>query len=265
VRTLLMDWADQPTFVQLLSGGGFFLSGFYAYIPPNQVPGYPGLVYDTVDVEGLGVANVDPNGVVGYQWARLKITYRQVNYPVGANALTLNMQFGVDCRYVPNTTGAKILVFPDGTSPTVPIPFSICVAKISVTLYNCSQIPSANFQPVMGGTNYPKCVNSNAMTIKAVQSSGGSYGGALSCAVGTLLFDGVNTVTRIKNGTWNYDVTYAMSWRQIPWTCELVTDPSSANFATWQPLAWNAGNTTTPSQGNPLYNPVNFLPLLQAL
>ncbi len=252
-RQIVIAWTDYPQFVNLIRGGGYYVSGSYAYYSSLVYPTAPTLLcFERIQTDGIpidGLSN-DANSLVAYKYGRARIIYKPVRYPQGANAATMRVNYGVQIVTIPNTSGNPLYQFSDGTKALLPITQRLGTAEIELTLYNCSQIPSATFQPLIGD------INNGPFTIYAVNSGVTPYGGSFVGDTGTLLFNGPQTVQEVlTTGGTNFTCVYSWSWRSIRWDFEMVSVGS------------NAGQflkCTRISDGASLYTLADMTPLLSA-
>jgi len=85
VRTIVCTWQNRITLINTIMGaGGINAASQYFYNPDTPYPDAPFLLFiDKIHCEGITGPNgpvVDPNGMVGYDLARLKLTYSSLPY-----------------------------------------------------------------------------------------------------------------------------------------------------------------------------------------
>src|SRR3984957_6901955 len=116
VRTMLCAWEDRVTIIEQIRGGGSEYGTLYFYTASQAYPDAPFLSFDSIRVEGLPGENgltVGPNGLVGYKYARLRITYKSLDYFDGVTTGTMSLDFATQVVGLPRST--PTYQFPDGT------------------------------------------------------------------------------------------------------------------------------------------------------
>jgi hypothetical protein len=242
VRTMLCAWEDRISIINQIRGGGEELGTFYFYTPSQVYPDAPFLPFDSIHVEGLPGENgltVGPNGLVGYKYARLRITYKSLDYFDGVTTGTMSLDFATQVVGLPRST--PTYQFPDGTplSPQDSPPLRVGIVTIVQTRKNLAALPTSLVQSLAG------CVNS-------VSFLGGDPG--------TVLFDGAHADRRLTTtGAENWDMTYKFLYLPTGWNN--ILQPSSKNsgstaVGTFQQVTRIAGGAT-------LYTLADLSPLLQ--
>lgn len=280
-RTLIMKWEDRIQLTNMVAGGGFWIGGLFGYFNSLSYPDCPSLVFDNIHFtpqpiggwtqSGNVVTNMDANGNItstsapgpnsqaGARYCKAEITYKYPDYPDGGTASTLDMDFDLGYKTIPNPTGkpAYHILNPDGnyTNCIAPMVIRVPSATLTYTVYNCSQIPVAAVCALAG------CVNSTAVTMFGVAGNGISTGapsntgstigsgGAFTTVPssfvaqpGTLLYLGPTPSRRQSvNGAIQYDVRHRFAWRQQIWNYEVI---ETGNYTGW----W--GPITTVGSGN---------------
>ncbi|MGD0462157.1 MAG: hypothetical protein ABSB74_06690 [Tepidisphaeraceae bacterium] len=120
VRTMLCAWEDRVAIINQIRGGGVQLGAYYYYNLSQAYPDAPFLPFDSIHVEGLPGENgltVGPNGLVGYKYARLRITYKSLDYIEGVTTGTMSLDYATHTVSLPQS--APTYQFPDGTPRTV--------------------------------------------------------------------------------------------------------------------------------------------------
>lgn len=224
VRTMLCYWQDR---IKLINAC-FALSGINNADQPvfSDTPSYPdapNLLYlDEIECEGCFGANqglnTGPNGVVGYPYARVKLTYSSRPWDQRSWVVT-NMDFGYEeIGLPPDTYG-----FVGTATPSSKGSQRVLTGTIECTFYN---------QPIVSTTAWlglVNCVNSAQM-----------FGFA---AAGTVVLYPPKTHSRVSiSGVNNWDQTWTFHWRQIPWNYEY--NPTTYAFAA---VETKGGNPPYPS------------------
>jgi hypothetical protein len=241
VRTMLCAWTDRAAIIDQIRGGGTEIGSVYYYTPAVVYPDAPFLAFDSIHVEGLPGENgltVGPNGMVGYKYARLRITYKSLDYFDGVTTGTTSLDFATQVVGLPRSV--PTYQFPDGTplSPQDSPPLRVGIVTIVQTRKNLAVLPTALVQGLAG------CVNSVAF---------------LGGAPGTVLFDGGHAERRLTTtGAENWDMTYKFLYLPSGWNNVLQPNSKvagSAAVGTFQQV-------TRISGGNTLYTLADLSPLL---
>jgi hypothetical protein len=240
VRTMLCAWEDRVPIINQIRGGGIQVGAFYYYTTSQVYPDAPFLPFDSIHVEGLPGENgltVGPNGLVGYKYARLRITYKSLDYIEGVTTGTMSLDYATHTVSLPRS--APTYQFPDGTplAPQDSPPLRVGIVTIVQTRKNLASLPSGIVQSLAG------CVNSSAI---------------LGGAPGTVLFDGAHADRRLTTvGAENWDMTYKFLYLASGWNNILQpTAKMSGTAGTFQQVA-------RISDGSPLYKLSDLSPLLQ--
>jgi hypothetical protein len=240
IRTMLCAWEDRITIINQIRGGAVEIGAYYFYTPSQVYPDAPFLPFDSIHVEGLpgeDGLSVGPNGLVAYKYARLRITYKSLDYFDGVTTGTLSLDYATQCVTLPQS--APTYQFPDGTplAPQDSPPIRLGVVTLVQTRKNLAALPSALVQNLAG------CVNS-------VTFLGG--------APGTVLFDGAHADRRLTTtGAENWDMTYKFLYLAGGWNYMLQpTAKSSGTVGTMQQV-------TRISDNSPLYTLSDLTPLLE--
>jgi len=241
VRTMLCAWEDRITVIEQVRGGGTEVGSVYYYTPLGAYPDAPFLAFDSIHVEGLPGEDgltVGPNGMVGYKYARLRITYKSLDYFDGLTTGTTSLDFATQVVGLPRS--APTYQFPDGTplSPQDSPPLRVGIVTIVQTRKNLAELPTALVQGLAG------CVNSIAFL-------GGNQG--------TVLFDGAHADRRLTTlGAENWDMTYKFLYLPTGWNNLLQPSSivsTSTSVGTFQQV-------TRISNGSTLYPTADLTPLL---
>jgi hypothetical protein len=241
VRTMLCAWEDRITVIEQVRGGGTEVGSVYYYTPLAAYPDAPFLAFDSIHVEGLPGEDgltVGPNGMVGYKYARLRITYKSLDYFDGVTTGTTSLDFATQVVGLPRS--APTYQFPDGTplSPQDSPPLRVGIVTIVQTRKNLAELPTALVQGLAG------CVNSIAFL-------GGNPA--------TVLFDGAHADRRLTTlGAENWDMTYKFLYLPTGWNNLLQPSSivsSSTSVGTFQQV-------TRISNGSTLYPTADLTPLL---
>jgi hypothetical protein len=240
VRTMLCAWEDRVAIINQIRGGGLEVGGYYFYTPSQVYPDAPFLPFDSIHVEGIAGdtgLNVGPNGLVGYKYARLRITYKALDYFDGVTTGTMSLDYATHTISLPQS--APTYQFPDGTplSPQDSPPIRVGIVTIVQTRKNLAILPASTVQSLAG------CVNSSSFL-------GGN--------TGTVLFDGAHAQRRLTTtGAENWDMTYKFLYLPVGWNNLLQASAKSAGtVGTFQQV-------TRISDGSPLYPQADLSPLLQ--
>jgi hypothetical protein len=241
VRTMLCAWEDRVTIINQIRGGGEEVGGYYFYTPSVVYPDATFLPFDSVHVEGLPGENglsVGPNGLVAYKYARLRITYKSLDYFDGVTNGTMSLDFATQTIGLPRSV--PTYQFPDGTplAPQDSPPIRVGIVTIVQTRKNLAALPTSLVQSLAG------CVNS-------ISFLGGS--------AGTVLFDGAHADRRLTTlGAENWDMTYkflylASGWNNLLQPSSKVSGSSAVG--TFQQVARISGGQT-------MYQTADLSPLL---
>ena len=225
-RTLLCAWEDRIAIINQIRGGASVIGGFYYYTPSQAYPDAPSLPFDAIRVEGIAGdsgLSVGPNGMVAYKYARLRITYKTLDYIDGITTGTTSLDFASQMVNLPQST--PTYKFPDGTLLSAqdgPLVRRSIVSLVQ-TRKNLAQLPSALVQSLAGNVN-----------------STGFLGGN----PGTVLFDGARADRRLTTtGNENWDMTYKFMFDPIGWNN--VLQPSGSGAGTYQKVVRIADGVTT--------------------
>jgi len=241
VRTMLCAWEDRVTIINQIRGGGEEVGGYYFYTPSVVYPDATFLPFDSVHVEGLPGENglsVGPNGLVAYKYARLRITYKSLDYFDGVTNGTMSLDFATQTIGLPRSV--PTYQFPDGTplAPQDSPPIRVGIVTIVQTRKNLAALPTSLVQSLAG------CVN-------LISFLGGS--------AGTVLFDGAHADRRLTTlGAENWDMTYkflylASGWNNLLQPSSKVSGSSAVG--TFQQVARISGGQT-------MYQTADLSPLL---
>lgn len=242
VRTMLCAWEDRITIIDQIRGGGSQIGSVYVYTPSVFYPDAAFLPFDSIHVEGLPGEDgltVGPNGMVGYKYARLRITYKTLDYFDGITTGTTSLDFATQIVSLPRS--APTYQFPDGTplSPQDSPPIRVGIVTIVQTRKNLAELPTSLVQSLAG------CVNSIAFL-------GGSPG--------TVLFDGGHADRRLTAlGAENWDMTYKFLYLPTGWN-NLLQPTSNVSGST---AVGTFQQVTRISNGDTLYPTADLTPLLQ--
>jgi hypothetical protein len=201
-RTLLCAWTDRVALIEYLRGGSVDTSSGWIVTVGNY-PDFPFLFIESVTCEGVagpGGLSVGPNGVVAYQYARLRATYATFEYQPGTETGTMGLDFGSQVLTLPQST--SILQYGDGASEDLPPedapPLIIPTVAITRTVKDAPSIP---MDTILACIQAP--VNSASF---------------LGADPGYVLFDGGRSLRRLTTaGAINYDLEYRFQYRAIPW------------------------------------------------
>lgn len=242
VRTMLCAWEDRITIIDQIRGGGEEVGSFYYYTASQAYPDAPFLAFDSIHVEGLPGEDgltVGPNGLVGYKYARLRITYKSLDYFEGVTTGTLSLDFATQVVGLPRSV--PTYQFPDGTplSPQDTPPIRVGIVTMVQTRKNLAELPTSLVQGLAG------CVNSTAFL-------GGDQG--------TVLFDGAHADRRLTTtGVENWDMTYKFLYLPVGWN-KLLQPSSNSSSST---VVGTFQQVTNIATGNTLYVEADLSPLLQ--
>ena len=241
VRTMLCAWEDRVTIINQIRGGGEEVGGYYFYTPSVVYPDATFLPFDSVHVEGLPGENglsVGPNGLVAYKYARLRITYKSLDYFDGVTNGTMSLDFATQTIGLPRSV--PTYQFPDGTplAPQDSPSIRVGIVTIVQTRKNLAALPTSLVQSLAG------CVNS-------ISFLGGS--------AGTVLFDGAHADRRLTTlGAENWDMTYKFLYLSTGWNNLLQPSSKvsgSSAVGTFQQV-------TRISGGQTMYTTADLSPLL---
>jgi hypothetical protein len=241
VRTMLCAWGDRIAIINQIRGGGEEIGSLYLYTPSATYPDAPALPFDAIHVEGLPGENglsVGPNGMVAYKYARLRITYKALDYFDGVTTGTMSLDFATHTIALPRS--APTYQFPDGTplSPQDSPPMRVGIVTIVQTRKNLAVLPTTMVQSLAG------CVNSATF---------------LNGAPGTILFDGAHADRRLTTtGDENWDMTYKFLYLPTGWNKLLQASSKvsgSGAVGTFQQV-------TRIATGDTLYPTADLTPLL---
>jgi hypothetical protein len=239
VRTMLCAWEDRVQIVDLIRGGGVEIGSYYYYIPSQVYPDAPFLPFDSIHIEGLPGEDgltVGPNGMVGYKYARLRITYKTLDYFDGVTTGTMSLDYATHTVALPQSS--PTYQFPDGTplQPQDSPPIRVGIVTIVQTRKNLADLPTSLVQGLAG------CVNSSTF---------------LDGDPGTVLFDGAHADRRLTTlGAENWDMTYKFRYLPTGWNNLLQpTAKNASTVGTWQQV-------TNISNGNTIYPVADLSPLL---
>jgi hypothetical protein len=242
IRTMLCAWEDRVAIINQIRGGGEIIGSVYIYTPSQVYPDAISLPFDSIHVEGIAGEeglSVGPNGMVAYKYARLRITYKSLDYFDGVTTGTMSLDFATQIVGLPKSS--PTFQFPDGTplSPQDSPPLRVGIVTIVQTRKNLANLPTAQVQGLAG------CVNSAAF---------------LDGNPGTVLFDGAHADRRLTTtGAENWDMTYKFLYLPTGWNNILQAsskNPSSTTVGTLQQV-------TRISDGQTLYKQADLSPLLQ--
>jgi hypothetical protein len=242
VRTMLCAWEDRISIINQIRGGGEEIGSFYYYTVSQDYPDAPFLAFDSIHVEGLPGEDgltVGPNGLVGYKYARLRITYKSLDYFEGVTTGTMSLDFATQVVGLPRST--PTYQFPDGT-PLLPQdspPLRVGIVTIVQTRKNLAELPTSLVQSLAG------CVNSVTF---------------LDGAPGTVLFDGGHADRRLTTvGAENWDMTYKFLYLPSGWN-NILQPYSKTSRST---AVGTLQQVTRISGGQTLYTLADLTPLLQ--
>jgi hypothetical protein len=242
IRTMLCAWEDRITIIDQIRGGGTQVGSVYVYTPSAVYPDAPFLAFDSIHVEGLPGEDgltVGPNGMVGYKYARVRITYKSLDYFDGMTTGTTSLDFATQVVSLPRS--AATYQFPDGTplSPQDSPPIRVGIVSIVQTRKNLAELPTSLVQSLAG--------NVNSVTF-------------LGADPGTVLFDGAHADRRLTMlGAENWDMTYKFLYFPTGWNNLL--QPSS--IVSGSTAVGTFQQVTRISNGDTIYPTADLSPLLQ--
>jgi hypothetical protein len=219
-RTIVCAWSDRASLINAIRGlvvqaGPTVIQ----YTPPAIYPDAPWLFVDTVETEGIAGEtglNVSATGLVGYKYARIKITYKSLPYQEGIETGVLSVDYGAEWMNLSGTTAS--LSFSDTMGGDVSTdqnpPIRITTVSMKQTRNN---LPSIPVSIIVSATD---TVNLNA------------FQGA---PPGTVKFDGAASQRRLfANGSPGWDMTYAFTYRSVGWN--VAYDAANG----WRPIVLKA-------------------------
>jgi hypothetical protein len=231
-RTLVCAWTDRVALINLLRGAVLQQSpSVLQFTPPAAYPDAPWLFVDTIDVEGIpgetGL-NVGVNGLVGYKYARIRVTYRSLSYAEGTETGAFSVDFGSEWLTLSSATPS--LKFTDGSAEDVSTDLNPSLRITTIAFRQArNNLPSIPVPLIVSATD---TVNSS------------SFQGA---DAGKVKFDGASSQRRIfSNGSPGWDMTYAFTYRSVGWN--VAYDPVGG----WRPIKLKA--TGQPPFGSFDYN-----------
>jgi len=215
-RTLVCAWTDRVPLINALRGEVLQESPtLVQYIPPGSYPDAPWLFVDTVDVEGISGEtglNVGPNGLVGYKYARIRITYKSLPYQEGIETGVFSVDFGAEWFTLSRTTPS--LTFSDSTGGDVQTDQNPSLRLSTISFRQTrNNLPAIPVSQIISATN----------TVNAAAFQG--------AAAGTVKFDGASSQRRLfGNGSPGWDMSYAFTYRSVGWN--VAYDPANG----WRPV-----------------------------
>jgi hypothetical protein len=242
IRTMLCAWEDRIAIINQIRGGGTQVGSVYYYIPAQVYPDAPFLPFDSIHVEGLpgeNGLNVGPNGLVGYKYARLRITYKSLDYFDGVTTGTMSLDFATQVVGLPRSS--PTYQFPDGTplAPQDSPPIRVGIVTIVQTRKNLAELPTSLVQGLAGSVNSSTFLGGSA---------------------GTVLFDGAHADRRLTTtGAENWDMTYKFLYLPTGWNN--ILQPSSKNSSSTAVGTFQ--QVTRISDGSTLYALADLSPLLE--
>jgi hypothetical protein len=235
-RTLVCAWTDRVALINALRGAVTQPSpAVIQYSPPASYPDAPWLYVDTVEVEGIAGntgLNVAASGLVGYKYARIKVTYRSLSYQEGVETGVLSVDYGSEFFTLSGLTAS--LKFSDSTGGDVSTDINPSMRITTITLHQTrNNLPSIPVSTIIAATD----------TVNAA-----SFQGAAS---GTVKFDGASSQRRLfANGNPGWDMTYAFTYRSVGWN--VAYDPVNG----WRPVVLKA-------TGNPPFQSYDYNQLFE--
>jgi hypothetical protein len=210
-RTLLCAWEDRVTIINQIRGGAMVVGGFYYYSTSQVYPDAPSLPFDSVRVEGIAGEDglsVGRNGMVAYKYARLRITYKTLDYLEGVTTGTTSLEYATQIVSLPQSVST--FKFPDGSllSPQDSPAIRRGIVTIVQTRKNLAALPTALVQTLTGSVNSLPFLGS---------------------ASGSVLFDGAHADRRLTTtGAENWDMTYKFLFDAVGWNN--VLEPTTGSY-----------------------------------
>jgi len=217
VRTIVCTWQNRITLINTIMGaGGINAASQYFYNPDTPYPDAPFLLFiDKIHCEGITGPNgpvVDPNGMVGYDLARLKLTYSSLPYDYD-NLNVTSLDYATEEIVLDPTqstfywNGNTSTPVPAGMFPSL----RVAIVTLTITQYNQVEVPAPTVMSLAGN------VNSSAI---------------MGCGTGTLRFDGCKSVRRLSMaGIANYDCTFQFTYNPQGWNNKYLAGTG------WTPIA----------------------------
>lgn len=210
-RTLVCAWNNRIALAAALAGGTTAAGVVETNTPAASYPDATWLTVSSIRTEGLGVRKIGTNGMVGYDFARLYVTYSETDRDLGQTqdlgALSLDVQSEIISPPRDQTTfkwkSDNVDVTPEAT-PGLPI-------------------STATFERVRRNVaiiNVPLILS----LLDHVNST--TFEGAVK---GKVVFKGARPFRRITNlGAQNWDLSLLFQYRSVEWNKFLR--PSTGTF-----------------------------------
>ena len=211
-RTITCDWNDRIDIIAALSGGTTRQGIIETNQPAVAYPDAPWLVVKGCHPQGVGVRKVGPNGMVGYDFARIRIEYGQDEKDLGQTQDLGALSLDIGSEVIsPPREGESTFKWKSDNEPVPPA----ATPSLSVTLTtfervrrNVAQLPVPLILSLVD--------HLNDATFE------GSPGGHI-------IFRGARPFRKITNlGLQNWDVSLIFVHRSVPWNYFLR--PSTGQF-----------------------------------
>jgi hypothetical protein len=231
-RTLVCTWSDRVGLINALRGAVVQQSPVLVqYSPPSFYPDAPWLFVDTIDVEGIpgeDGLNVGTNGLVGYKYARIRVTYRSLPYQEGIETGVMSVDYGAE--WMTLSTSTPSLKFSDSSGGDVQTDQNPSLRLTTISFRQTrNNLPAIPVSQIIAATN----------TVNAATFQG--------APAGTVKFDGASSQRRLfSNGSPGWDMTFAFTYRTVGWN--VAYDPANG----WRPI--NLKSTSQPPFSSFDYN-----------
>ena len=230
IRKMRCLWPNRYYIAQLLRGN---TSASFSYVPPMAYPDAPWMYVDEVEMDGAVGTDpatgrptglvLGPNGMVGYKYALLSITYRTPDWLVDQQLGSLAVDVSTQFITVPSNGAAVFKFAASGNDCTDPPSIPITTIEFSRTI---NQVPSLPIVTAMTAAKSP--INSVPFTLPT-SSAAGSFAGSTTAPPGFVLYGGMRSQRAIDSyGNENWSVTHKFRWRSIPWDAAINPSPTAS-------------------------------------
>lgn len=224
-RTIVCAWDNRIALALALAGGTTRVGIIETNTPAASYPDATWMQVQNIRTEGVGKRKVGVNGMVGYDYARLFITYGDTERDLGQTqdlgALSLDISSEIISPPRDEATFKWVSDDEDVTPEATP------GLPISTTRFE-------RVRRNVGGINVPLILS----LVDHVNDA--TFEGA---APGTIVFNGARPFRKITNlGAQNWDIAYQFTHRRIPWNYFLR--PSTGQ---WEEIVYkNSGDPFFP-------------------
>lgn len=225
-RTITCRWDDRLAIVAALAGGTTINGVVQINTQPMTYPDATWLYVKGIHPEGVGVRKVGVNGMVGYDFAKIKIDYGVLEKDFGSSDDVGAMSLDISNEIISPPRDQPTFRWADDASG------SISGTKLPVEATPAIPISTADFEKSLN--------NVAALPVPTVISLLDHVNGAVfeGAAKGKVIYKGCRTFRKITAlGVQNWNVAHRFIYRTVEWNKFL-----SPKTGKWEPIVYWATN-----------------------